>query len=121
MASIDSLRAWVSGGREAVALVTDLGGKGTVEELGVIEGAVLEIPEGPVARVGNTASAGKVSMSTAGDESTGAAFFFSASSFKYSASMRWMSGTWARRHNSVINTGMGEMSGAIWPSCPSLV
>jgi len=64
---------------------------GAVEELGVIEGTTLGILEGPRAGVGNTASAGSVSVSTTGEGSTGAAFFFSASSFKYSASICWMS------------------------------
>uniref|UniRef100_M1DKJ0 Uncharacterized protein n=1 Tax=Solanum tuberosum TaxID=4113 RepID=M1DKJ0_SOLTU len=116
---IRSTAAWVSGGREAAALVTYLGGRGAIEELRVIEGAELEILKGLEAGVGNNASAGKVSMSTVGDESTEVAFYFLASSFKYSTSMRRMSlkevgitstfffssrDTRACLHNSVINT-----------------
>lgn len=59
-----------------------------VEELKVIKVATLDIHEGLVARVGNTASSGRMSMSTANEKSIGFGFFFSLSSFKYLASIR---------------------------------
>lgn len=78
----------MNGGQDSAALATNVGSKGSVEELEVIKRTELKIPEDLVAGVRNTASAYKVSMSTAGDESTGVSFFFSASSFKYSTLMR---------------------------------
>ncbi|KAG5609972.1 hypothetical protein H5410_021253 [Solanum commersonii] len=62
-----------------------------IEELGVSEGKALDVPEGLGAGVGKGASAGSASVSTTGDVSTRAAFFFFASSFKYSTSILQMS------------------------------
>ncbi|KAG5576778.1 hypothetical protein H5410_056912 [Solanum commersonii] len=64
-----------------------LEGKVVVEELSIMEGVVLDVCEGPGIRVGKGASAGNASISTIEDVSTGASFFFSTSSFKYSSSI----------------------------------
>ncbi|KAG5568516.1 hypothetical protein H5410_064458 [Solanum commersonii] len=119
---IHSNAAWVSGGWGA-AVIADLGGIGVVEGLGVIEGTTLDIPKGPEAGVGNTASTGNVSVSITGLVSTGASLLLSASSRVYSASMRQMSmkdvgitstsfftskGTRIHLHSSMINTRKGR-------------